>query len=32
MAIAARALVARALGQGDADLAKSQAAAALVWG
>ena len=32
MAIAAGALVARALGQGDAELAKAQAAAALVWG
>jgi putative MATE family efflux protein len=32
MAIAAGALVARALGQGDAELAKAQSAAALVWG
>lgn len=32
MAIAAGALVARALGMGDAELAKAQAAAALVWG
>ncbi|SUZ33296.1 Multidrug export protein MepA [Roseibaca ekhonensis] len=32
MAIAAGALVARALGKGDAELAKAQAAAALVWG
>lgn len=32
MTIAAGALVARALGQGDGELAKAQAAAALVWG
>ena len=32
MAIAAGALVARALGQGDAELAKAQSAAAVVWG
>ena len=32
MAIAAGALVARALGQGDANLARAQAAATLVWG
>jgi Na+-driven multidrug efflux pump len=32
MAIAAGALVARALGKGNAELAKTQAAAALVWG